>query len=95
MAEIYRRFATGWEPCCDFSDQALVEMFEWESFGRGNLKFGLFNNNGGKYNGFAVGKHWMDVTIAMWREDLRTGMLFKKELQADFPEWFLKKIGII
>jgi hypothetical protein len=36
----------------------------------------------------------MDATIKMWREDIDGGLLQRKELLNDFPEWFLTKIKI-
>jgi len=47
-----------------------------------------------KNNGFYWGKKHMDVTITMWREDMKTGLLFRKELYEDeiFPHWFLDKV---
>lgn len=47
-----------------------------------------------KNNGFYWGKKHMDVTINMWKEDLKKGLLFKKELYEDevIPDWFLDKI---
>lgn len=37
----------------------------------------------GERNGYLLGKKWMDVTIAMWREDMMKGILFKRELYRD------------
>lgn len=84
IAEIYKRFAT--ESGLDFSDDAAVEMYRFESAGKGDLRNGLF---GGKLNGYAIGKHWMDVTIKMWREDIASGLLFRHELEEYYPAWFL------
>jgi hypothetical protein len=50
---------------------------------------GLFQAD--KVNGFAVGKKWMNVTIEMWREDIKQGKLWRWELEQDFPAWFLDK----
>ena len=92
MSEIYRRFASDWEDVCDFSESALIDMFDYESTGKGNLSIGVFSDK--KPNGYAVGKHWMDVTVAMWKEDLKTGIISVAELSADFPEWFILKMGV-
>lgn len=45
-------------------------------------------------NGYFVGKKYMDVTLKMWREDLKIGILFKNELydDPDIPDWFLDKV---
>lgn len=92
MAEIYRSFSEG-RPNLDFSEEAAAEMFVWESRGEGNLALGLFNpRQDGRYNGYAVGKHWMDATVAMWRQDLRDGLLLYSDLKQEFPEWFLARV---
>lgn len=83
MAGVYRYFARHW-PLLDFSDTALVALYENETFGRGKVA---------PDNGFAVGKKWMDVTLAQWREDMwRT--LWPWELYADaaFPHWWLDRV---
>lgn len=70
-------------------------MFSFESTGQ--PKFAYFERrSNGKYNGYAVGKHWMDATIAMWREDIDSGLLNRQELYDDpnIPNWFLDKIDI-
>ena len=47
-----------------------------------------------KNNGFYWGKKHMDVTIKMWNDDIKQGLLFRKELYEDetFPNWFLDKV---
>lgn len=58
----------------------------------------LFESNGqeikNKNNGFYWGKKHMDITISMWTKDLKSGILFKKELYEDdtFPHWFLDRV---
>ena len=92
MAEIYKIFAHDYLHCCSFDEKAAQDMFVAESLG----KFLAYNskNENGKFNGYAVGKHWMDVTISMWAEDIKTGMLRKKEITDDpkFPLWWSEKI---
>ena len=90
MSEIYRIFAD--EENMDFSDKAAQEMFLWESEGKGDLRQGIFPKEG-KYNGYALGKKWMDVTVKMWKEDLGK-YLFKFELYEDgkYPHWWLDEI---
>lgn len=92
MAEIYKRFCPN-EPCYDFSEQSVMDMFSFESTGRPKLNL-TDRNSEGNFNGYLVGKHWMDATIAMWKEDIDNGLLSRFELLDDFPEWFLQKIGI-
>ena len=92
MAAIYRRFG-GESPALDYSEAAAVAMYGFESTGRGELKFGVIPvAPGGKLNGYAVGKHWMDATVKMWREDLRGMLLFRSELEPEYPAWFLERV---
>ena len=104
MAEVYKRF-TGRESGLvdqsdlDFSDEAAAEMFEFETTGRGDLRTGVFGKLRRlgepveKTNGYAFGKHRMDLTVEMWREDLPRGLLSVQELIADgYPPWFLRRV---
>ena len=90
MANMYKRFAKEIDGL-DFSEDAKKQMYEFETFGVGKLKSGLFKAS---KNGYYVGKKYMDVTIASWKEDLGT-ILTKHELMQDYPEWFLRSVGII
>lgn len=67
MCEIYRIFADDY---CDFSDNAKQEMYDFETFGKGSISIDGFNTIGKKSNGFAVGKKWLNVTVAMWMDEL-------------------------
>ncbi len=91
MAHIYCQFVPD-ELCYDFSPKSAERMFLFESTGKPKLQ--LTDKIDGKYNGFMVGKHWMDATIEMWRKDINDGLLTKHELKPDFPEWFLNKIKL-
>lgn len=87
IAKLYKRFAIDFS-FADFSDEAALNMFIFESQG---VSIPNVENNG-----FALGKKWMDVTIAAWKEDINKGLLFPFELLDDgYPEWFLKKVGIL
>lgn len=87
MADIYARFADDW-PHADFSEEAAIAMYKREN--------GTPLPQTEKVNGFALGKKWMEVTLAMWREDIPDGLLFVRELLDDgYPEWFLKRTGIL
>ena len=91
-SEIYKLFG-GDDPTLDYSEESAYESFVYESYGIGNFKFGLFNNPDGKYNGYIVGKHWMDVTVKMWVEDIRNGpILLRKELESEYPIWWLDRV---
>ena len=87
MAELYRRFAKGYN--LDFSDTALEEMYLWESKGEGTLGTGVIEST---KNGFFHGKRLLDITVKMWLEDFPRGLLFLHELYDDFPEWFINSI---
>lgn len=89
MSEIYRKFCPN-ESCYSFDEYAAKEMYSFESTGLPKLSL-----TSEQRNGFLVGKHWMDATIKMWREDIEIGNLTADELLLDFPEWFLKKINIV
>lgn len=88
MSEIYRKFA-GEGDHLDFSREAAEDMYLFETRGIGDLKFQLFTD--GKINGFAVGKRYMNVAIEMWKRDIPQGLIFRKELEEEFPKWFLDK----
>jgi hypothetical protein len=84
MAQIYKIFAEGWTGL-DFSDSSLIEMYNSESYGEPIDE---------RKNGFYVGKHWMDVTISMWKEDRASGHLVLSELYNDprFPSDWLDAV---
>lgn len=84
MSEMYKRFT--WEEL-DFSEKSLYDMYMFESTGKPELS--LLDR---PVNGYLVGKHWMDSTVKMWNEDLRKGLLFRFELEEEYPKWFLDKV---
>lgn len=87
MADMYKRFAAGHQGA-DFGDEAALAMFLHESTGTPLPAL--------KSNGYALGKKWMDVTVAMWREDILQGNLRVYELQDDsYPDWFLERVGVL
>ena len=89
MQTIYRYFG---HLNLDYSEKAAIEMFLFESQGTGNLELGLFDCT----NGYANGKRWMDVTVAMWQEDIAAGLLYLDELYNESSlrpfHWWLDKI---
>lgn len=89
-AEVYRFFARGFGNL-DFSEQAAIDMFNQETHGRPKFEY-YEPRYDGKCNGYAVGKHWMDVTLAMWREDLTAGILLKTELLGNEGEKLPTKV---
>ncbi len=83
MAGLYLRFANDY-PRADRGAEAAKAMFEHESKG---------TKKPGDDNAFMLGKKWMDVTVAAWREDIRDGLLSRAELEADgYPNWFLNRV---
>lgn len=81
MGELYRFFAKQWD--VDFSNEAAADMFRYESYG---------GDPPPASNGYALGKKWMDVTVAMWREDIEAGLLYRFELLETFPDWFVERV---
>jgi hypothetical protein len=87
---IYELFS---DKCFDLSEEAAYEAFLHESQGKGNHKFGIVANS---KNGYIIGKHWMDVTVKMWKEDIQNHLLKKEKLYQD-PEfkdfhWWLDRV---
>jgi hypothetical protein len=75
---LYVHFATDGQ--WDYSDEAAEKMFRCESLGEYALQT-LINER----NGYAIGKHWKDLTVQMWSEDIQKGPTFltKSELLSD------------
>ena len=88
MAEMYKKFVP-LGVTCTFTEQDAQEVFTKESTGKGSLAHNVFGVP--PYNGYWVGKHWMDITIGMWNEDLGK-TLFRCELEGSYPKWFLAKV---
>ncbi len=89
MCEIYVLFADGFG---DFSEKAKQEMYDYETYGKGELQTEIFTDK--EPNGYAHGKKYMDVTVAMWIEDILDGYLQVGEIYKDpkYPRWWLDKI---
>lgn len=79
MSKIYEMFCPS-DVQCDFTTAALHNQYLAESKG-GIHKFKYSQQFDGKYNGYSVGKHYMDLTIKMWLEDVN-----KRKLYEDFGE---------
>lgn len=84
IAELYKQFGSSWEGL-DWSDQALIDMFNSESYGTPVDE---------RRNGYFIGKQWMGVTVSMWKEDLNKGYLTRAELYDDprLPHWWLDRV---
>ena len=72
MVDVYEQFTEQDNSSLDFSDEALLEMYIYESTGNGNVdsRHDEYLKTGRKVNGYAVGKKWMDVTFAMWKKEV-------------------------
>jgi hypothetical protein len=87
MADMYRRFAVDY-PAADWSEEAALAMYLHESTGAPMPD--------ARSNGYALGKKWMDVTVAGWKEEIPQMGLLVSELQADgYPDWFLERVGVL
>jgi hypothetical protein len=88
MAEMYKRFAADY-PRADFSESAALAMYLHESTGAPLPD--------PRTNGYALGKKWMDVTVAAWKEDIEQLGLLVSELQGEdgYPDWFLERVGVL
>lgn len=73
MSELYRLFADDWKHVLDFSDDALLSLYNHESYG----------TSLSDRNGFAVGKKYLNLQVTAWIECLREGTLAKFELYQD------------
>lgn len=84
MCTVYRVFSRHWDHVLDHSDQAMIDLFNSESYG------GQVPAN----NGYAVGKTYLNVHVKMWKEDIELGLLRAHELYDDglFPHWWLDSI---
>jgi len=85
MCEVYKYFSRGWYDIADYSDESMLELYLSESYGDVDCK---------PTNGYFIGKRWLNVTVAMWKEDIEKGYLTKHELYSDddLPDWWLDKI---
>ncbi|WEM34425.1 hypothetical protein [Xanthomonas phage X1] len=81
IPENYRRVAESFyrpHGCTlDFSQKALLQAFEKETYG--------VDHDMSK-NGWAFGKKAFDITVASWREDLAEGLFCKYDYLRDYEE---------
>ncbi len=85
MCEVYKLFSKDWEGVLNYDEESLVELFVHESHGGTQPR---------DDNGYYVGKRWLNVFVAMWKEDIEQGYLYKFELyeSGHWPEWWLESI---
>jgi hypothetical protein len=84
MSELYHYFGSSMSSKLDFSDDALLSLFNHESYGT-TLSFN---------NGFAVGKQYLNLQVTSWREAIRRGIIGRLELyeDSDYPHWWLDSV---
>lgn len=75
---LYKHFASLFGKF-DFSDEALLQLFNHESYG---TELG----NGSTTNGYAIGKKWLNWHITNWKEGLVEGSITRYDLLSDVPD---------
>lgn len=85
MSNVYKHFSKDWQHILDYSDESLLELYISESYGDVQCSTD---------NGYYIGKKYLNLTIAMWKEDIIKGTLRKYELYDDpnLPNWWLDKV---
>lgn len=83
MVPLYRYFARDFVGL-DWSDEALLDAFRFESTG---------GRKPSPMNGYAVGKAWLNVQVSAWRADLGK-LISRRELYEDenLPHWWLDSV---
>lgn len=82
IADKYMLHAQDWKHICSFTQEDLEAQFMSETFG--NQYYINYNskNKNGKYNGYAVGKHWIGVMNSYYIQDIRDGNFSKSEFKS-------------
>jgi len=75
-------------PNLDCSEEAMMEQYEWETYG----KRPVVSRKHGYDNGWTVAKQRVDIHITQWNEDIGLGLLHREELEGEFPNWWLDKV---
>lgn len=73
MSVLYQLFADTWKECLDFSDDALLSLYNHESYG----------TDVSHKNGFAFGKKYLNLQVTAWKEMIYEGTLTRSELYSD------------
>lgn len=103
MCEVYKIFADDY---CDFSQDAMKAMYEFETFGKGSISIDGFNTSGLNPNGYAVGKKFLNITVSMWMDELKPFINGERNRthigwfntisriyhDKSFPKWWLDEI---
>ncbi len=84
MSEVYKYFSRDHKKYLDYSDESMLELYYSESYG----------DKCSELNGFYHGKKLLNISVAMWKEDIYNGLLRKYELydDPDLPDWWLDKV---
>ena len=84
MVPIYKHFSKGLDNQ-NYDDSMLLQMYQYESTGKGQCDAN---------NGYYLGKKYLNLAVSMWKEDLLKGTLFLFELYEDtgLPNWWLDKV---
>lgn len=84
MTELYAHFGAPMAASLDFSDEALLSLYNHESYGTALSP----------RNGFAVGKQYLNLQVTSWREAIRRGIIARFELYEDpaYPHWWLDSV---
>lgn len=84
MAALYRHFGGQMGERLEFDDNALLSLYNHESYGTALSE----------RNGYAVGKRYLNLQVTAWKEMLREGTLAKFELYEDpsYPHWWLDSV---
>ena len=84
MCKLYVHFSKDWIECLDYSEDSMLELYYSESYG----------DDVSDNNGYYIGKKYLNLTVSMWKEDIKLGYLFQCELYNDsnFPNEWLDKI---
>jgi hypothetical protein len=85
MSKLYIFFSKDYKDFLDYSEENKLELFLSESYGDVLCKHN---------NGYYWGKKWLNVNVAMWKEDINKGLLTKIELFEDplIPNEWLHQI---
>lgn len=86
MSEVYKYFSHEYTDF-DFSEEMRLELQNHESLGNKVCPLS-------PKNGFALGKKWLNINVAMWIEGIEEGTFFKYEFykNPNYPHWWLDSI---
>ncbi len=82
----------------DLSEEALWQAYIYETKGVGEGSLSIFSS-AGVYNGYIVGKRYLDVTLSMWQDDIQEGLITKWEIINEITDptiktWIAKRLGV-